>query len=156
MIIRIILTVLTVFMFQSRLLSQELESWHWAERDIHFSSINDMEVVVNKGEEFEAENENIKMYFKASGYKEKDKNELAQSLRSIVSDFSETGDFELLEITNEQLEGYYCDFVISNRKYIVFHLGNKKENVKVVGVITYNKGWERTAIELVRNVYLDR
>lgn len=135
---------------------QELEEWEWNNRHIHFSSISDMEIVMNKEEIFEAKNDHISMYLKASDFNESSYEALGVALTNIVSSVTDIDESSMQHMEKENLTGFFYQIKIEGDDYIIFSMGNKLENVTVTGMILYDLSWERTALELLNTIYFEK
>jgi len=136
-------------------LSQELTEWVWESRGITFSSIDDMQIIKNESETFEAYNNYMTIYYKAMDFNIKSLDELKNELKDVAVSVGFNKNAEVVSLNNPNLNGYYIIDEIDSENYLVFSLANPDNNVIVKGIIIYEKDWERTAIELARNFYID-
>lgn len=153
---KILLILLTTFgIYTSDVYAQDLEEWFWSTRNISFVAMDDMEIVLNESEEFEAHNDYISMFYKVVDFGNKSKKDMMDLLLELAADVGLPHDVDPNFISNQNLDGMYIVGKDKDRPFIIFTLGNKPKNSLVIGIIAYEASWYNTAIEMVRSIYME-
>lgn len=152
-IVIILLTFLSTFYYNVQ--AQNLQEWFWSTRNITFVAMDDMEIVVNESEEFEAHNDNISMYYKVMDFGNKTKKDMIDLVFEVADDAGLYHDGEPNFISNQNLDGMYIAGEYNQKPYIIFALGNKPKDSLVFGVISFEESWYKTALEMIRSIYMD-
>lgn len=153
---KILLILLTTFgIYTSDVYAQDLEEWFWSTRNISFVAMDDMEIVLNESEEFEAHNDYISMFYKVVDFGNKSKKDMMDLLLEVAEDVGLPHDVDPNFISNQNLDGMYIVGKDKDRPFIIFTLGNKPKNSLVIGIIAYEASWYNTAIEMVRSIYME-